>query len=130
MLYEKVQRQKLTMMTILQNIDERGANDPACHPLCWASDTCARIIFIYLVLVSLLLFLSILLNVNNGNTKQLCKIYWHLTGKVPERPQWLRICVFIANLEHISPIVLVCPLLADIEQVNIDWESLYFRLNS
>ena len=25
---------KLTMMTSLQNIDDRGANDPAVHPLC------------------------------------------------------------------------------------------------
>ena len=52
-----------------------------------------------LVLVSLLLFLSILLNVNNGNTKK-CEIYWQLTVKVPERPKWLRSCVFIVNFEH------------------------------
>ena len=77
-----------------------------------------RFIFVYVVLGSLLLFMSILilLNVNNGNTKKMCEIYWQLTVKVPERPQQLRICVFIVNFEHISHIALVFPLLATLNK--------------
>ena len=62
-----------------------------------------------------------LLNVNNGITRKICEIYSKLTVKMPERPQSFRIGVFMVNSEPISRIVLVLSLLADIEQINIDW---------
>ena len=101
----------------------QGSEWPRRPPtLSGASDTYSWTIFIYVVPVSLLVFLGILLHVNNGNTKKKnCEIYWQLTVKVQERPQWLRICAFIINFEHISHIVMVFPLLAGTEPVNIDW---------
>ena len=99
---------------------------PPAIPFVGASGTYSRIIFIYVVLVSLLLFLSILLNVNNWNTKK-CEIYRQLTVKLSERPQRLRIWVFIVDFRHIAHIILVFPLLANIEQVNIDWVKPLFQ---
>ena len=46
--------------------------------------------------------------------------YWQLIVKVPEWLQWFYIGVFIVNFEHISHIILVFPLLANIEELNID----------
>ena len=50
---------------------------PPATPFVGASSAYSRIIFVYVVLGSLLLFMSILilLNVNNGNTKKMCEIY-------------------------------------------------------
>ena len=48
---------------------------PPATPFVGVSGTYSRIIFIYVILVSLLLLLSILLNVNNENTKKMCEIY-------------------------------------------------------
>ena len=59
---------------------------PPATPFVGVSETYSRIIFIYVVLMSLLLFLSILLNVNDENTKK-CEIYFQLNVKVPERLQ-------------------------------------------
>ena len=113
---------KLTMMTSLQNIDDRGANDPAVHPLCrgplirtlepssYTSFQCLYCCFWVFCYMSIM-----------ETQKKNCEIYWQLTVKVPERPQWLRICAFFINFEHISHIVMVFPLLAGTEPVNIDW---------
>ena len=50
---------------------------PPATPFVGASRTYSRIIFVYVVLGSVLLFMSILIlwNVNNGNTKKMCEIY-------------------------------------------------------
>ena len=48
---------------------------PPATPFVGVCGTYSRIIFIYVILVSLLLLLSILLNVNNENTKKMCEIY-------------------------------------------------------
>ena len=63
------------------------------------SGTYSRIIFTYVVLRSLLLFLNILLNVNNGDNK-ICETHCQL---------------------------LLLSLLADIEQVNVDWVKPLFQ---
>lgn len=49
-----------------------------------------------------------------------------LTVKMPERPQSLRIGVFMVNFESILRIVMAFPLLADIEQLNIEWVKPFF----
>ena len=49
-----------------------------------------------------------LFKVNNGNTREMCKICLKLTIKTPKR---YRSGVFIANFEKISHIFLVFPLL-------------------
>ena len=54
-------------------------------------------------------------------TPKKCVKHIDSSVKVPERPQGPRICFFIINFEHILHIGLVFPLLADTEQVNIDW---------
>ena len=48
---------------------------PPATPFVGASGMYSRIIFIYVALVSLLFFLSILLNVDNENTSK-CEIYY------------------------------------------------------
>ena len=45
--------------------------------------------------------------VNNRNTRTRREIHSKLTIKTPERCQWRRSGVFIANFEHISGLVLV-----------------------
>ena len=52
-----------------------------------------------------------LLKVTNRNTRTRCEICSKLTMKTPERRQWRRSGVFIANFEHISHLVLVFLLL-------------------
>ena len=42
-----------------------------------------------------------LLKVNNRNTRTRCEICLKLTIKTPERCQWHRSGIFIANFEHI-----------------------------
>ena len=120
-LYEKVERQSEQWWRLCKILTRGERMTPPASSFVGASGTYSRILVIYVVLVSLLLFLSILLNVNNRNTKKMCEIYWQLTVKLPEWLQWPGICVFIINFEYISHIVLVFLLLADIEQVNIDW---------
>ena len=49
--------------------------------------------------------------VNNRNTRKRCEICSKITIKIPERRQWLRSGIFIANFEHILHIALVFLLL-------------------
>ena len=48
-----------------------------------------------------------LLKVNNRNSRTSCETCTKLTIKTPERRQWRRSGVFIANFEHISHLVLL-----------------------
>ena len=115
---------KLTM-TFLQNIDERRVNDPACFCRGWFPLSGSLVLTLksflvrcFTVFIIVFKYILILLNVNNGDTKKMCEIYWQL--KVSGRHQWLRIGVFIVNFEQISRIRLGFPLLNDMEQINKD----------
>ena len=52
-----------------------------------------------------------LIEVNNGNTRTVCKICSKLTIKTPEWSQWRRVGVFVVNFQQILHIVLVFALL-------------------
>ena len=62
-----------------------------------------------------------LLKVNNRNTRKRCEICSKLTIKTPERHYWHRSGVFIANVEHISHLVLVF-LLLTLKMSLLAWE--------
>ena len=69
-------RDKVNNVNVFAKCWQEGAQmTPPATPFVGVSGTYSRIIFIYVILVSLLLFLSILLNVNNENTKKMCEIY-------------------------------------------------------
>ena len=67
-----------------------------------------------------------LLIVNNGNAKAMSKIFSKLTIKTPERRQWRRSVVFIANFEQISHSSSVS--IVGFEQVNAGWEIILGNL--
>ena len=48
-----------------------------------------------------------MIKVNNRNTRARCEVCSKLTVKTPERRQWPRYGVLIANFEHISHFILV-----------------------
>ena len=62
--------------------------------------------------------------VNNKNIRTRCEICSKLTITTPERCQWSRSGVFIANFKHISRLVLSVSFV-DFEQVNIGWVTIF-----
>ena len=58
---------------------------------------------------------------SNRSTRKRCDICSKETIKTPKRPHWRRSSIFIVNLEHISQLFLVFPLV-DFEQVNASWD--------
>ena len=65
-----------------------------------------------------------LLKFKSRNTRTRCEICSKLPIKIPERLHWRCSGIFIANFEHISPLVLVSPLLTLNMQLPAGWSLL------